>query len=71
MNKSQNQNVFSDLLLDRFDLWVVKGKQSLFNSFCTFLLRVLLQLKDMQLHQDKVEDLEHCVHSFCNLSADN
>ena len=48
-----------------------KRQTSLFNSFCTFLLRVLLQLKDMQLHKDKVEDLEHCVHSFFNLSADN
>ena len=43
-----------------------KRQTSLFNSFCMFLLGVLLQLKDMQLHEDKVEALEHCVHSFFN-----
>ena len=48
-----------------------KRQTSLFNSFCRFLLRVLLQLKDMQLHENKVEALEHCVVSFFNLSGDN
>ena len=64
MNKSQNQNVLSDLLQDKFDSWVVKRVTTLFNSFCAILLRVLSQLKYMQLHEDKVEALKNCVHSF-------
>ena len=64
MNKSQNQYTLSDLLQDKFDSWVVKRTTSLFNSFCANLLRVLSKLMAMQLHEDKVEALEHCIHSF-------
>ena len=66
MNKTQNQNVFSDLLPDRIDSWVVKGTHRYSTRFARFCCAFC-----MQLHEEKVEALEHCVNSFFNLSGDN